>query len=96
MRNRLHVLALLPVLLVATPALAVTWNVPGDFPTIQQAINASSSGDVIIVALGVYPENITVGAPQNGIKIHSSGGAAVTTIDGGGVGTVASFASVTR
>ncbi|HEV8480007.1 MAG TPA: right-handed parallel beta-helix repeat-containing protein [Candidatus Eisenbacteria bacterium] len=94
MRNRLHVFALLPVLLVATPALAVTWNVPGDFPTIQQAINASSSGDIIIVAPGVYPENITVGAPQNGIKIHSSGGAAVTTIDGGGVGTVASFASV--
>jgi len=94
MRNRLHVFALLPVLLFATPALAVTWNVPGDFPTIQQAINASSSGDVIIVAPGVYPENITVGAAQNGIKIHSSGGAGVTTIDGGAAGTVASFSSV--
>src|SRR5262245_10960853 len=60
MRNRLHAFALLPALLFATPALAVTWNVPVDFPTIQQAINASSSGDVIIVAPGVYPENIVV------------------------------------
>jgi hypothetical protein len=94
MRNRFYSLALLPALLFATPALAVTWNVPGDFPTIQQAINASSSGDVVLVAPGVYPENIVVGAAQNGIKIHSSAGAGVTTIDGGAAGTVASFSSV--
>jgi hypothetical protein len=94
MRIRFSVLALLPALLFATPALAVTWNVPGDFPTIQQAINASTSGDIVLVAPGTYVENITVGAAQNGIKIHSSGGAGVTTIDGGAVGTVASFSSV--
>jgi hypothetical protein len=42
MRIRFYALALLAVAFCATPALAVTWNVPGDFPTIQQAINASS------------------------------------------------------
>jgi len=94
MRIRFYALAILPALLLATPALATTWNVPGDFPTIQQAINASVSGDIIIVAPGTYPENIVVGAAQNGIKIHSSGGAGVTTIDGGAAGTVASFSSV--
>lgn len=94
MRIRFHALVLLPALILATPALAATWNVPGDFPTIQQAINASTSGDIIVVAPGVYLENIVVGAAQNGIKIHSSGGAAVTTIDGGAAGTVASFSSV--
>jgi hypothetical protein len=94
MRARFSILALLPALAVATPALATTWNVPGDFPTIQQAINASVSGDVVLVAPGTYPENISVGAAQNGIKIHSSGGAGATTIDGGGLNTVASFASV--
>src|SRR5262249_57828284 len=94
MRIRFYALALLPVMLLATPALAATWNVPGDFPTIQLAINASSSGDVINVAPGTYPENILVGLAQNGIKIHSTGGAAVTTIDGGGVATVAEFDDV--
>jgi parallel beta-helix repeat protein len=94
MRIRFYFLALLSVVALTTPALAMTWNVPGDFPTIQQAINASVSGDIVLVAPGIYPENITVGPAQNGIKIHSSGGAAVTTIDGGAANTVASFSSV--
>src|SRR5262249_26023731 len=94
MRIRFYALAILPALLLATPALAATYSVPGDFPTIQLAINASVSGDVINVDPGTYPENIVVGAAQNGIKIHSTGGAGVTTIDGGGVGTVASFSNV--
>jgi len=49
-----------------------TWNVPGDgsntcttgnssCDTIQGAINASASGDTIIVAAGNYPENLTIG-----------------------------------
>ncbi len=35
-------------------------NVPGDYPTIQAAINAASNGDVISVAAGIYRENITL------------------------------------
>ena len=49
-----------------------TWNVPGDgsntcttgnssCDTIQGAIDASTSGDTIIIAAGNYPENLTVG-----------------------------------
>ena len=33
-------------------------NVPGDQPTIQEAINASVDGDTVLVADGTYYENI--------------------------------------
>lgn len=33
-------------------------NVPGDYPTIQAAINAASNGDVISVAAGIYRKTL--------------------------------------
>jgi hypothetical protein len=41
-------------------AVAGTINVPGDYPTIQQAINAAANGDVILVGAGVHDENIVI------------------------------------
>ena len=52
-------LALL-LLLSAGQAAAVTREVPGDFATIQAAINASSDGDIVEVAVGTYRENISL------------------------------------
>ena len=37
---------------------AVTINVPGDYSTIQEGINASSEGDTVLVAQGNYVENL--------------------------------------
>ena len=47
-------LALALLWLLALPAGAVTVRVPLDEPTIQQAIDATSNGDTVLVAPGVY------------------------------------------
>ena len=36
------------------------WHVPGDFPTIQGAVDAAAEGDTILVAPGVYTERVVV------------------------------------
>jgi hypothetical protein len=55
------------VFAVASPAQAVGRFVPGDFATIQAAIDASASGDVITVAPGTYTENLTL---KSGVDVR--------------------------
>ena len=64
-------------------------HVPGDQATIQAAINAAGNGDTVLVAPGTYTENISFLGKN--ITVTSSGGPAVTTIDGGGSGSVVTF-----
>jgi len=59
-----------------------TIDVPGDYPTIQSAIDAAVGGDVVLVAPGVYTESIDF--LGKAIVVRSSDGAAATTIDGTG------------
>jgi predicted outer membrane repeat protein len=68
----------------ASPSAATTWFVDqggnGDFTTIQDAINAASSGDEIVVLPGVYQENIDFLGKD--LWLHSEQGPANTVIDG--------------
>lgn len=52
-------LAVLTAALLSGVGRAAVIHVPGDFSGIQAAINGSTHGDVILVAPGVYNENIS-------------------------------------
>jgi hypothetical protein len=45
-------------------------NVPGDYPTIQAAINAASIGDTVKIAAGTYNEDLTL---TSGICLEGAG-----------------------
>jgi predicted outer membrane repeat protein len=67
------------------------WNVPGDFATIQEAMDDASvlEGDTILVAPGTYFENVNFGGKD--VTLKSSHGPAATVIDGSGVSSVVAF-----
>lgn len=54
-------------------------SVPGDYRTIQGAIDASSWGDIVLVSPGNYQETVTL---KRGITLQSTGGPEVTIIRG--------------
>ncbi len=66
----------------ATTSWAQTFNVPADVSTIQGAIDIANSGSTIIVAPGTYNEQVNL--RDRDVTLRSSGGAAVTTINGNG------------
>jgi len=71
------------------PAHSATIYVPDAYPTIQDAINASANGDMIIVRPGTYVENIDfVG---KAITVQSEKGSSQTVIDGSQSGSVVTF-----
>lgn len=55
-------------------------KVPGDYATIQAAVDAASPGDIIQVRAGVYNENVVI--VTSGLRLHGSSGA---VIDGYGL-----------
>lgn len=71
-------------------AAADTWHVPDDFPTIQEAINACSNGDTVLVGPGTYYEPIDF--LTHDLIVMSTDGPDVTIIDG--TNTDASLASL--
>ncbi|MBT3168963.1 MAG: T9SS type A sorting domain-containing protein [Bacteroidetes bacterium] len=87
------ILVVLMLLLVTVGVFGTTYYVnqdgTKDFTTIQAAINVTRSGDRIIVAAGIYVENIKikrksislVGAENAGVIIDGNQGSRVITID---------------
>ncbi len=72
-------ISLLVALALAPAAVsAATIYVPDDYTTIQQAMNASSPGDTIVVRDGTYTENVDVSKQR--LTIRSENGPATTTV----------------
>jgi serine protease len=71
----------------ATPAFATDIHVPGDYPTIQSALDAAISGDRVFVDPGTYPENLNFGGKD--VTVIGTGGPAATVLDvPGGTGVL--------
>ncbi|MGB3340623.1 MAG: right-handed parallel beta-helix repeat-containing protein [bacterium] len=78
------------LLMVAIPLYATIIYVPSQYPTIQQGLNAAQYGDTVLVAAGIYSENI-IWPSQDGIYLMSETGPSATSINGSGMGRVLNF-----
>ena len=86
------------LLLFTSIAMAEVLYVPGEFSTIQDAIEASSNGDSVLVSPGLYPETINFeGKSITVTSLYLIGGDSLligtTIIDAQESGSVATFAS---
>ncbi|MFH1685927.1 MAG: thrombospondin type 3 repeat-containing protein [bacterium] len=75
MRNAIWITA---TWLIAAVAGAATYQVPGDFATIQEAINNSLDGDSVQVLPGTYSEHLDYGGRD--IVVQGMGGPLQTTL----------------
>ncbi|MBZ0268541.1 T9SS type A sorting domain-containing protein [bacterium] len=89
MHRRFHLALAAAVALIGQSASATTINVPADQSTIQLGVTAASPGDTVLVANGIYAENVTV---NKNVTLLSVNGRAMTTILGqssaGSLGTL--------
>jgi len=60
-------------------------KVPSQYKTIQAAVNAANASDTVLVAPGRYVGNLSI---NKKIWVRTSGGPLLTTLDGGGWGSV--------
>ena len=85
-------------ILLLSFSFATTINVPADFSSIQAGINGASNGDTVLVAAGIYVENINFNGKNIviGSLILTTGDTSYisqTIIDGNQAGSVVTFGS---
>jgi hypothetical protein len=94
--NRIFLSTIISFFCISFSAYCTIINIPADYPTIQQGINASSDGDTVLVQPGTYVENINFNGHNivlgslfltTGDTSHIS----TTIIDGDSAGTVVIF-----
>lgn len=66
-------------------------RVPSQYRTIQAAIDAARNGDVVLVAAGLYRENLDF--KGKAVTVRSAAGAVRTVVDGSSKGSVVVFRS---
>ena len=83
-RGNLKIWLVMPILLLEMvgTADAMERHVPSQYSTIQSAIDATSSGDIILVEPGIYFENLNFRGKA--ISIQSISGPSLTAIKGNG------------
>jgi hypothetical protein len=86
-RMSASILTVMLLAALAVPdAVATTWHVPGDFGTIQGAIDAAGEGDEVLIAYGIYPEHDIL--LKYGVAVLGEEGGAYPVIDAQGAGRV--------
>ena len=73
----------------AAPAAVI--HVPGDYPTIQEAIQHAANGDIVEAAAGTYKENIDF--LGKAVTVRGVKGPYHTVLDGSAGGSVVTFAN---
>ena len=66
-----RVIVIAAVLLLVSNAFGATLTVPGQYTTIQSAINAASTGDTVIISAGTYIEG-NIGFLQKDVTVSST------------------------
>jgi Right handed beta helix region len=69
-------------LLVGSAASAAVIAVPADKPTIQSAVDAAATGDVVRVSPGVYPERVRITGARDGLTIEAADPSNLPVIQG--------------
>ncbi len=97
--NRIIITAIITILCFAVSAFATVINIPADYLTIQEGIDASSDGDTVLVQPGTYVENISFCACDIvvGSLFLTTGEIEYiysTIIDGDSAGSVITFQSI--
>lgn len=77
------------ILASVSPASGLTRQVPAQYPTVQSAIDASSDGDLVLIAPGTYAESLVLTGRSITLasRFHTTGNRDYidqTVIDGGG------------